>query len=156
VSSEPKPNTLPAVTVGVPVYNSERFLAETLRSILAQTYTDFELVISDNASTDRTGAICEEFARADSRIHYVRRPQNIGLPRNYNSLVGLARGRYFKWSSSNDLTQPRFLAACVPTLDARRDVVLVYPRTRLFDRASGETSDHEENIDVHADHPVER
>jgi glycosyltransferase involved in cell wall biosynthesis len=140
----------------VPVYNSEKFLAETLRSILAQTYTDFELVISDNASTDRTGAICEEFARADSRIRYVRQPHNIGLPRNYNSLVGLARGRYFKWSASNDLLQPRFLAACVPILEARPDVVLVYPRTRYFDAAKGETRDHADNLDIQDDDPVER
>jgi glycosyltransferase involved in cell wall biosynthesis len=146
----------PAVTVAVPVYNSEKFLAETLRSILAQTCTDFEVVISDNASTDSTGAICEEFARADSRIRYIRRPRNIGLPSNYNSLVALARGRYFKWSSSNDLIQPRFLEACVPVLEANPDVVLVYPRTRMFDAVSGEVRDHADNLDIRDEDPVER
>jgi glycosyltransferase involved in cell wall biosynthesis len=146
----------PVVTVGVPVYNSEKYLPETLRSILAQTYTDFEVVISDNASTDNTRTICEDFARTDSRVRYVRRPENIGLPRNYNSLVGLARGRYFKWSSSNDLMQPRFLEACVPVLETNPDVVLVYPRTRMFDSVSGDVRDYADNLDIRDEDPVGR
>jgi glycosyltransferase involved in cell wall biosynthesis len=146
----------PAVTIGVPVYNSEKFLPETLRSIIAQTFSNFEVVISDNASTDGTQALCEAFARDDARVRYVRHPRNIGLPRNYNSLVGLARGRYFKWSSSNDLIQPRFLEACVPVLEANPDVVLAYPRTRLFDAVSGDVRDHVDNLDLRDEDPVER
>ena len=146
----------PAVTVGVPVYNSDQYLAQTLRSILSQTFTNFELVISDNASTDETPAICKDFARTDPRVRYVRQPQNIGAPRNYNALVALARGRYFKWSSSNDLIEPQFLAACVPILAARRDVVLVYPRTRYFDAATGNVRDHADDLNLQADDPVER
>lgn len=146
----------PMVTVGVPVYNAEQYLAETLRSILAQTFTDFELVISDNASTDGTAAICNDFARADPRVRYLRQPQNIGAPRNYNALVALARGRYFKWSSSNDLIEPEFLAACVPILEARPDVVLVYPRTRYFDASTGSVRDYADNLDIQDDDPIER
>jgi glycosyltransferase involved in cell wall biosynthesis len=146
----------PVVTVGVPVYNAERYLAEALRSILSQTFTDFELVISDNASTDGTRGICNDFARADPRIRYLRQARNMGAPRNYNALVTLARGRYFKWSSSNDLIEPEFLAACVPILEARPDVVLVYPRTRYFDTNTGSVRDHADNLDIQDDDPVER
>jgi glycosyltransferase involved in cell wall biosynthesis len=147
---------IPAVTVGVPAYNAETHLAETLRSILAQTFTDFELVIADNASTDGTEAICRDFARLDPRIRYIRREHNIGAPRNYNSLVSEARGRFLKWSSSNDIIQPEFLAACVPVLEARQDVVLTYARTRYFDSASGSVRDHVDNLDLQSDDPVER
>jgi glycosyltransferase involved in cell wall biosynthesis len=146
----------PAVTVGVPVYNSEEYLAETLRSILAQTFTDFEILISDNASTDGTEAICNDFARVDPRVRYVRRQRNMGAPRNYNVLVALARGRFLKWSSSNDIIQPQFLAACVPILEARDDVVLVYTRTRYFDAVSGSVLDHADNLDLQGDDAVER
>jgi len=146
----------PAVTVGVPVYNAEQYLAQTLRSILSQTFTSFELVISDNASTDGTPAICAGFARTDPRVRYVRQARNIGAPRNYNALVALARGRYLKWSSSNDLIEPQFLAACVPILEARQDVVLVYPRTRYFDSATGNVRDHADDLNLQGDDPVER
>jgi glycosyltransferase involved in cell wall biosynthesis len=144
------------VTVGVPIYNGERYLADTLRSILAQTFTNFELVLSDNASTDATQAICEDVARADPRVRYIRQPRNIGAPRNYNALVALARGRYFKWSSCNDLIEPQYLAACVPILEARPDVVLVYPRTRYFDAGTGSVRDHVDGLDIQGDDPVER
>jgi glycosyltransferase involved in cell wall biosynthesis len=146
----------PLVTVGVPVYNAERYLREALRSILAQTFTDFELIISDNASTDGTQDISNEFGRADPRIRYLRQPRNLGAPRNYNALVALARGRYFKWASSNDLIEPEFLAACVPILEARADVVLVYPRTRYFDADTGSVRDHADNLDIQDEDPVER
>jgi glycosyltransferase involved in cell wall biosynthesis len=146
----------PAVTVGVPVYNSGKYLAETLRSILAQTYTDFELLISDNASTDHSAEICRDFARGDARVRYVRQEHNIGAPRNYNLLVTLARGRYLKWSSSNDLIEPEFLASCVPVLEQRADVVLVYARTRYFDTASGSMRDYADDLDLQSNDPVER
>ena len=146
----------PAVTVGVPVYNAGQYLTETLRSILAQTFTDFELVISDNASTDGTRDICDSFARADSRIRYVRQPANIGAPRNHNALVALARGRYFKWSSASDLIEPGFLAACVPILESRRDVALVYSRTRFFDATTGSVRDYADGLNLLSDDPLER
>jgi glycosyltransferase involved in cell wall biosynthesis len=146
----------PEVTVGVPVYNSDKFLAETLQSILAQTFTNFELIISDNASTDATEGICSEFARRDARVRYVRKASNVGAPRNYNSLVSLARSKFFKWSSSNDLIQPQFLAACVPILRAREDVVLVYTRTRYFDANTGTVVDYADNMSLQEEDLVVR
>lgn len=123
----------PAVTLGMPVYNSEKFLAASLESLLAQDFSDFELIISDNASTDRTAEICREYAARDARIHYVRQPRNIGAVANWNYLVHVARGRYFKWSSSNDLCSPQLLSQCVAALEANPGEVLCYGRTALID-----------------------
>jgi glycosyltransferase involved in cell wall biosynthesis len=123
----------PTVTLGMPVYNSERFLAASLDSLLKQDFHDFELIISDNASTDRSGEICREYAARDSRIRYVRQPRNIGAVANWNYLVHVARGRYFKWASSNDVCAPQLLSLCVAGLEARRDAVLCYGRTALID-----------------------
>ena len=84
----------PTLSVGLPVYNGERYLAESLDALLAQTYADFELIISDNASTDGTAEICREYAARDPRIRYVRQPVNVGAGPNHNLLVPLARGAY--------------------------------------------------------------
>src|SRR6185437_3413175 len=84
------------VTVAVPVYNGERFLRQCLDSLLSQTYRDFVLVISDNASTDRTQEICESYANADARVRYHRNAVNVGLYGNFNLLLGLVRTPYVK------------------------------------------------------------
>jgi len=146
----------PAVTVGIPVYNSEKFLGDTLRSVLSQSYADIEVVISDNASGDATAQICQEFAALDRRIRYFRQPANIGVPRNYNFVLSKARGRFFKWSSSNDICQPRLLEACVQILEQRDDAVLAYPRTRLFDSQSDTCEDYDDNLDLQMEDVVER
>jgi glycosyltransferase involved in cell wall biosynthesis len=127
---------VPDITVGIPVYNGERYVAAALDSILAQTYRDFEVVISDNASTDRTGEICRAYAARDTRVRYVRQPQNIGGPRNWNAVVALAGPtRYFKWAAANDTIQPQFLARCRAVLEADPGVVLAYSNTMLVDEA---------------------
>jgi glycosyltransferase involved in cell wall biosynthesis len=126
-------DVVPTVSVGIPAYNSERHLHEAIESILAQTFRDFELIISDNASTDATAAICESYAKQDLRVRYVHQPSNIGAPRNYTFLVGCARGRYFKWSSANDTCEPSMLERCVDILDGDSSVVLCYGATRFID-----------------------
>jgi glycosyltransferase involved in cell wall biosynthesis len=93
---------MPLVSVGLPVYNGERYLSRALDSILEQSLSDFELIISDNASSDTTEAICRDYARRDPRIRYVRQRENLGAPRNWNFVVHEARGRYFKWASASD------------------------------------------------------
>ena len=148
--------THPRVSVGMPVYNSEAFIEETIRAILGQTLADFELIISDNASTDRTAEICREFARTDPRIRYSRNAQNIGVPGNYNAVLTKARAEYFKWCASNDICRPRFLEACVAVLDARPDVVLAYPQTVLFDADRDSYEEYEDNMCLDQDDPVER
>ena len=97
----------PRVSVGIPVFNGERFLAETIESILAQTFKDFEIVISDNASTDRTEEICRSYAARDPRIRYNRNDTNRGAAWNHNRVFELARGEYFKWQSHDDFCAPR-------------------------------------------------
>ena len=81
-------------SIGLPVFNGENFLAPAIESILGQTYDDFELIISDNASTDATSQICRDFARRDSRVRYIRNARNLGADPNYNAVFRAARGRY--------------------------------------------------------------
>lgn len=123
----------PLVTIGIPVYNGENFLAEAIESFLAQTFTDFELILSDNCSTDATQAICERYAAQDARIRYVRNSENIGANRNYNQIVPMARGKYFKWAAHDDLHAPDYLAKCVAVLEADESVVLCHTATKLID-----------------------
>jgi glycosyltransferase involved in cell wall biosynthesis len=123
------------VTIGIPVFNGERYLAGTIESLLQQSFGDFELIVADNASTDGTRVLCERFAALDSRVIYVRHPVNIGAPRNWNCLVHLARGKYFKWASANDHVDPSMLARCVDTMNADPEIALCYGHTLLVDEA---------------------
>jgi len=123
----------PRVSVGIPVYNGERFLAQAVDSVLHQTFTDWELIISDNASTDGTGEMCRRYAALDPRIRYHRFTENVGIAANYARVFTLARGTYFKWLASDDVCSPQFLADCVEVLDNSPDVVLVYPRSAMLD-----------------------
>lgn len=114
----------PRLSIGLPVYNGERYLSGAIDSLLGQTFEDFELIISDNASTDRTEAICREFARRDPRVHYHRSIKNRGISWNHNRLVDLARGEYFKWVGHDDIYHPDMLRRCVEVLDRDPDLVL--------------------------------
>lgn len=116
----------PTVTIGVPVYNGQNFLAEALDSVLAQTFTDFELVISDNASTDGTEAICRAYAEKDGRVRYYRSEVNYGASWNYNQTFQHARGKYFRWLAHDDLLMPDLLEKSVAVLEAHPDVVLCF------------------------------
>jgi glycosyltransferase involved in cell wall biosynthesis len=121
------------VSLGVPVYNGERFLRRTVESLLAQTFPDFELIVSDNASTDATEAIARELASRDRRVRYHRQPTNLGVAGNYNFLLDQARAPYFKWATADDPCEPRFLERCVEALDADPGAVLAYPRAQFID-----------------------
>jgi glycosyltransferase involved in cell wall biosynthesis len=149
-------NSSPKVSVGMPVYNGERWLRATIDSILGQTYQDFELIISDNASTDKTEEICRAYAAVDKRIRYYRNQTNIGIAKNYNILLSYARGEYFKWASGNDICKPEFVEKCVEILDDREDVVLSYPRTRLFNEDSGLLKDYHDNMNLQDEKPCIR
>jgi len=93
----------PTVSIGMPVYNGEKYIREALDSLLSQTYSDFELIISDNASTDSTQAICEEYASRDSRIRYVRQAENMGGLYNFQYVLDEAAGEYFMWAAHDDV-----------------------------------------------------
>ena len=123
----------PRVSIGLPIYNGEAFLAETLDSLLAQTFDDFELIISDNASTDLTGSICRSYADRDTRIRYYRQGKNLGAVANYMRALELARGELFKWAASDDLCAPEYLARCVEVLDGDPSVVWCHTQTTAID-----------------------
>ena len=124
----------PTLSIGLPVYNGEKYLEGAIASILSQDYEDFELIVCDNASTDSTAAICESFARRDPRLRYSRNPENIGAAPNHNRVFELARGRFFKWAAHDDECMPGMLRRCVETLaGAPASVALVYPQLLLVD-----------------------
>jgi len=123
---------MPTLTIGLPVFNGEAFLRQAIASILAQTYTDFELLISDNCSTDGTADICQSYVLADQRVRYVRQPKNIGAAKNYNTLVAHSGGKYFKWAAHDDVLAPTFLEECVRALEQDPSVVLAFARTQLI------------------------
>jgi glycosyltransferase involved in cell wall biosynthesis len=125
---------VPKVSIGMPVFNGANFLRHSLRSLLEQDFDDFELIISDNGSTDETEAICRELAAVDRRIRYYRNKDNIGAARNYNRVFQLARGQFFKWAAHDDECHPALLRRCVETLErAPASVVMVYPLGELID-----------------------
>jgi glycosyltransferase involved in cell wall biosynthesis len=115
------------VSLGLPVHNGERFLEQALRSLVDQSFRDFELIISDNASTDRTASICRSFAARDDRIRYVRSDVNLGAAANFNRAFYLSSGRYFKWAAHDDVCGRDFLLRCVESLDRDPSVVLSHP-----------------------------
>lgn len=152
----PTGEAMPRVTIGVPSYNAEATIVEAIESLLGQTFRDFELIVSDNASTDRTVEILAEIAARDPRLRIIRQARNIGANLNYSALARHARGEYFKWASSSDWCAPDFLEKCIAWLDARPDAVLACPSARIFQADRGLAEDYPEDIDVSADDPVER
>ncbi len=93
---------IPAISIGMPVYNGEKYLREAVDSLLAQTFSDFELIISDNASTDATESICRQYEKADRRIRYIRQQENIGVVRNFQFVLRQAGAPYFMWAACDD------------------------------------------------------
>ncbi|HTW24894.1 MAG TPA: glycosyltransferase family 2 protein [Candidatus Baltobacteraceae bacterium] len=152
--------TPPLVSIGIPVYNGERYLAGALESLLAQDHHEFELIISDNASGDRTADICWEFQKRDSRIRYIRRPQNQGATWNFASVVHEANGPYFMWAAYDDLRAPSFLRKCIEKLDRHPDAVLCCTEINFID-ADGQpnrewSAKGFQNIDTEGMSPAQR
>lgn len=123
----------PRVTVGIPVFNGEAFVAEALESLLKQTFSDFEIVVSDNASCDHTEDICRNYAARDPRVRYYRSDVNRGAAWNHNRVFEMARGEFFKWNSADDLCAPEFLARCVEALDQDQSAVMACSSVLVVD-----------------------
>ena len=123
----------PRVSIGMPVYNGEDLLPQTLDSIVSQTFEDFEVVISDNASTDSTPEICRAYVQRDKRIRYERTDTNIGVLANFNRVFRLSHGRYFKWHAHDDLVGSLFLERCTDILERDPTTVLVGTRVGLIE-----------------------
>jgi glycosyltransferase involved in cell wall biosynthesis len=115
---------VPTVSVGLPVRNGENFIEEALRSVVNQTFEDLELIISDNASTDRTQEICCDYVSRDPRIRYARNATNLGALPNFKLVWKCSRGRYFKWLAHDDRIKTSYLEATVSVLEASPEVVL--------------------------------
>lgn len=116
----------PKVSIGMPVFNGEKYLKEAIDSILSQSFTDFELIISDNASTDITQSICEEYALRDARIRYVRQPVNQGALANFQFVLDQAKGEYFIWFAHDDRWDPTFFSRAIEILESDGDCGLVF------------------------------
>src|SRR5436190_3693526 len=139
---------IPRVSIGLAVYNGEKYLSQTLDSIVDQTFGDFELVISDNASSDGTEDICRQYAARDARIRYSQSPVNIGLTNNFNRAFRLSSGQYFRWAAADDVFAPTSLERCVDILDKHSEVVLCYPKTILIDDNGDPLRDYDDNLDL--------
>jgi glycosyltransferase involved in cell wall biosynthesis len=146
----------PKVTIGLPVYNGEATIAFAMESLLAQTFADLELVVSDNASTDATLEVVSRYSVMDRRIRLLRHRTNLGVNGNYSAVAREARGTYFKWASSNDWCAPTLLERCITVLDERPDVVLVYPRTRLYKGSLDVAEDYDDAMDLRSESPSAR
>ena len=144
------------MSIGLPLYNGERYLALTIDSILAQTFQDFELIISDNCSTDRSGEICRQYAAKDSRVRFFPSEVNKGAAWNFRRVFELARGPYFRWAPADDVFAPESVAACVEVLDAHPDAVLCYPKTILIDGTGAVIGPYDDRLDLRSESAVER
>src|SRR5262245_10163897 len=128
----------PLVSIGLPVYNEQRFIRETVASLLAQDFEDLELIISDNASTDGTEEICRQFAARDPRVSYERSEVNRGAFVNFDRVFELAGAKYFMWAGAHDLWSPSFVSRAVGMLEADPQLVLAYPRPITIDTTGKE------------------
>jgi len=146
----------PRVSIGIPVYNGAPFLRETLDCIVDQTWRDTEIVISDNASTDETPAICRAYAAADPRVRYHRSETNRGSAWNFNQVITLSRGEYFKLANADDLCDRTLVARCVAVLDAHPQVVACFGRTTLIDGRGRRIRDYDDNLHLRMPDPEDR
>ena len=146
----------PKVSIGMPVYNAQRYLREALDSLRAQTLTDFEIVLSDNASTDATPDICREYAARASRIKYHRNTTNLGVVANFNRAFELSTGRYFKWAAYDDLHAPTYLERCAAVLDAEPSVAVCHCQTRSIDEHGHHRGEFPATFRLDVPSPVER
>lgn len=138
---------MPKVSIGLPVYNGEKLIARAIEALLAQDYKDFELIIADNRSTDRTAEICRSYAQKDNRVRYFLNDTNIGAAKNHNRVFELSSGEYFKWAAHDDECFPSMIGSCVRTMDAApSDVVLVYPQSVIIDESGRVTGEYRRSI----------
>jgi glycosyltransferase involved in cell wall biosynthesis len=146
----------PLISIGLPVRNGARFLAEAIDSLLSQSYSNFELIISDNASSDETEAICRAYASKDERIRYYRSDHDVGLANNFNYLFIRARGIYFKWAAADDVHESDWLARCLEILESDPEVVLAYGRAEFVDQDGAPLEEIDPGFDLRSGAASER
>ncbi|HYR75230.1 MAG TPA: glycosyltransferase family 2 protein [Pyrinomonadaceae bacterium] len=146
----------PLVSIGLPVLNEENYLRQTVKALLAQDYHNFELIISDNASTDRTAEICREFYERDSRVKYHRHETNVGGVKNFNGVFERASGKYFMWAGGHDLWGSTFVSRAVSVLESDPGVVLVFARAMLIDTHGNHHGIMADDLDTRKLSPLRR
>ena len=149
-------STTPLLSIGLFLYNGDRFLEAAIESILNQTFRDFELIISDNCSTDRSEEICRRFAAQDSRIRYYRAEHNMGAGWNLRNVYFKATGKYFKWAAHDDMIQPDFLRLCIDALEADDSLVVAHTLTRCIDERGQFVESNDERLRTSSLDPVVR
>lgn len=127
---------MPRISIGLPVRNGAAYLQEAIDALLAQTYQDFELIISDNSSKDRTAEICQDAARGDRRIRYFRQSSLLPPAENHNFVLHRSKAEFFRWNSYDDTCAPQFLERCLEALQGDTAAVLAYPQTTIIDTES--------------------
>ena len=146
----------PLLGVGLPVYNGEDFLARAIDSVLAQTFRDFEIIISDNGSTDRTEEICRDYASRDARVSYHKAAENRGIVWNYNQVFALSSNELFVWFSHDDILAPTYLEKCVEILQKDPSVVLSFSNWGEIDSTGKLQGSYKSRVVMDSADPVER
>ncbi|HMH33277.1 MAG TPA: glycosyltransferase family 2 protein [Puia sp.] len=145
------------VSIGMPVYNDKAFLELALDSLLRQTWSNIELIISDDCSTDGSQAICRQYAAADQRIKYIRQPENIGISRNMEFLLHEAKGKYFMWAANDDEWDPEFISVLADGLQRTPDAVVAFSNVADIDEQGRVFNIHDpKKIDYSGSNPEER
>ena len=147
---------MPLISVAMPVYNGEPYIAEAIECVLNQTYPNLELVISDNASTDRTEQICQSFAAKDDRVVYIRNATNLGAAQNYNQAFRHTAGPFFRWHNADDLCSPELHEMCLAVLVSKPDTVLCYGKTVIVDNQGEVIETYDDNLDLRQDKASDR
>ena len=146
--SQPSGSASPLVSIGLPVHNGAHFLRQAIDSILQQDFTDLELIVCDNASTDDTVAIVEEYAAADSRVRCYRNETDLGAAKNFSRVFAIAQGKYFKWAAHDDWISKDFLQKCVNELNAHPESVLCYPAMQVTELNGTERHIRDESLGI--------
>jgi glycosyltransferase involved in cell wall biosynthesis len=150
------PRTAKRVSVGLPVFNAEQYLEQCVDSILSQTYTNLELIISDNASTDATETICQRYAARDARVRYQRNSRNYGATFNFRRVMLFSSGEYFLWAAHDDMFAPEYAEKAVAVLEQNRDVVLCYSKSIEIDERGQPLERKEQILAADAPYPHQR
>jgi glycosyltransferase involved in cell wall biosynthesis len=146
----------PRLIIALAVYNGENYLSQAIESILNQTFTDFHLMIGDNASTDGTAEICQNYARQDSRIAYQRHSNNIGASANHNFLFQPGDAPYFKWAAHDDILKPDYLEKCIRLLDQNSQLAIAHSLSVEIDENSKQLKTYDCELRLNGVHPHER
>ena len=146
----------PKLSIGVPVYNGEKYLARALDSLLGQSFADFELIISDNGSEDGTGQICEEYQRRDERVSVLRRHQNVGAARNFSGLFEMSAGEYFMWAAVDDTWEKDYVGSCLEVLESDPCAALAYTVTNFVNPDGMSVETYKDSFTVTEENAAQR